>query len=137
MQAAETAIVAFLFVNSIYDIKRREIILVSVAVMDVLGFILSLLVFKRSIYEIAIGIIPGAVLFICACASAGKLGCGDALVMITVGIWQGFIRTVYILFTALLIASFVSLCLLIANSKQRDIPFIPFVCMGQMITWIF
>lgn len=136
MQAAEAAIAIFLFINSINDIKRREIILLSAVLMDVLGFIASVLIYKRNICEIAFGIVPGVLLLICAIISDKKLGIGDAIIMIAVGIWQGFIRTVYIIFVALFAAALYGIFLIIVNKKHRDIPFIPFICMGQLITWL-
>ncbi len=136
MQAAEAAIVIFLFINSINDIKRREIILWSAVFMGVFGFIVSVLLFKRNICEIAFGIVPGVLLLICAIISDGKLGLGDVIIMIVVGIWQGLIRTVYIVFAALFGAALYGTFLIIINKKYRDIPFIPFICMGQLITWL-
>ncbi len=137
MQAAEAAITIFLVINSMHDIKRREIILSTALFMTVLGFIASLIIFKRDIYEIMAGIVPGVLLLIYAAASDGKLGIGDAVIMITVGIWQGLIRTSYILFAALFASAVFGICLIMADRKQRDIPFIPFICIGQLITWIF
>ena len=137
MQAAETAIAVFLFINSIYDIKRREIILFGTVVMAVLGFAASFIMFERDIYDIVCGIIPGVMLLLCAAASNGKLGLGDAIIMMAVGVWQGLIRTAYILLVALFAAVFFGLCLIIVNRKQKDIPFIPFIFIGQLMTWLF
>ena len=110
---------AVLALNSIHDIKRREIILSSVILYGTFG--------------IVFGWIPGIVLILLSVASKGNIGIGDGIMICAIGCWYEFMETVGILFLGLLLTIPCSLILWKCGWTNKELPFLPFLCGGWIL----
>jgi leader peptidase (prepilin peptidase)/N-methyltransferase len=133
---------AYLFVMSIYDIKRKEIqIGISVFTAIILGIIkLYLCVRGEQMWYLLLGgIFPGILLLFVSFCSQKQIGAGDGIVFIINGIVLGFFENMVLLFLSLLAAAVVGTGMLLLKRMNRKdkIPFIPFVFIGYgvMCLW--
>lgn len=128
-----------LFVCGLRDIKKKKIPVL------LLGFILfiSLIYFwamrgqEEKIPGMVNGWLPGMVLLILAFASH-QIGYGDAVAAVILGNFLGMKETLYVLFFASIICSLVGVMEMIRKKKEitTRIAFIPFMCIGVVITYI-
>lgn len=121
------------------DIKRREI---SVMVLLIFGFLSILcLVFGMRIntLDFILGVMPGIVLAIISIITKGELGMGDAIVILVLGAYFGFVEICEILLFALLFSALFSILLLIfkRTSLKREYPFVPFLLGSFIFVHIF
>lgn len=79
--------------------------------------------------RLAAGVLPGVVLLLAGKWSGGQIGTGDGLLVMIIGIYLGFWKTMIILFYASTAAGLVGLFLLLILKKNSkyEIPFIPFL----------
>lgn len=133
--------VVFLTICSITDIKKKQ-----VSVMVCLLFVLTGLVFNvismnelkeiRGLWKnLLFSMAPGVILFLLAMATKEKIGKGDGLVMIVMGILLGMERSVQILMLASLMSAFVAVLLIVVRKvrKNQEIPFVPFLAVGMCL----
>ena len=84
--------------------------------------------------KMVIGCIPGVVAAVLSGVTHGKLGLGDAIVILAVGIWCGIDKTGLIMMIALVCAALTAAVLLIIKKATRKtaLPFIPFIFAGYI-----
>lgn len=84
--------------------------------------------------KLVVGCIPGIVAAVLSAVTRGKLGIGDAIVILAVGIWCGIDKTGLILMIALACAALVAAVLLVIKKATRKtaLPFIPFIFAGYI-----
>lgn len=82
--------------------------------------------------QLMIDMIPGIVVYIVAFLSREKIGKGDALTLIFVGIVAGVETVLSALFVSLMITAILSSVLLVLKKVKRDtkLPFLPFLSIG-------
>lgn len=82
-------------------------------------------------------LIGGGLLFLLALIP-GALGGGDIKLMFALGLFLGLNKTLYALFFAFVLASFISLILLVFKVKGRKdyIPFGPFLALGSFLSFL-
>ncbi len=128
-----TAAVIFigLVVLSIQDIKTKRI-----GIIPILAMMLILIVFARmrdtGIKELVLGILPGAAAALISVITRGKIGMGDALLIIALGIGCGFDMTLEIWMASLLLGAVVGIAMLALKKANRktELPFVPFLLVG-------
>lgn len=135
-------IVILLGISSYTDIKNRKI---SMRLLLVFG-ILAILVWIEKLYTngiievctILVSILPGLLLLLLGKATRESIGYGDGYLLIVIGIYIGFIRTVSILITALFLTAIISIFLLIFRkvSRRTEFPFIPMLLISYLIKFI-
>ena len=88
-----------------------------------------------SIGGMAIGAIPGASLFVLSLISKGKLGMGDALMVLVMGLFIGLRQTVGELMMAVVFAGIFALVLVAAKKcrKGDELPFVPFLAAAHIL----
>lgn len=124
-------IIAVLLIgNSIVDLKRREISLKLSLGAAMLGTTIIWAANLRSISFIGLGLIPGLFMVLAAIFSKGKVGMGDAIVIMALGLLWGLQATFEALLLALVITGLISIIMLAAKKWQTGtrLPFIPFLC---------
>ena len=124
------AVFLVLAVNSVLDIRKREIFPVLTIAAAAAGAALRLAVFNESFTGLVLSLIPGAFMALTAAVTGGKAGFGDALVLICAGAWEGAAETWFAFFTSLFLAAAVSVIPVIRGKKDAGIPFVPFVLAG-------
>ena len=118
---------AVLAVNSIQDLRKREILLFPTAAAGTAGIFWQMMAAHRQVPILFCDMLPGLLLICLSRATRGKLGAGDGLLVWTVGIWLGFFEILGILVWGFLLAGGAAILILILKSGKREIPFIPFL----------
>ena len=118
---------AVLSVNSIQDLRKREILLFPTAAAGAAGIYWQMLEVHRQVPILFCDMLPGLLLICLSRATRGKLGAGDGLLVWTVGIWLGFFEILGILVWGFLLAGGAAILIVILKSGKREIPFIPFL----------
>ena len=85
------------------------------------------------------GLVLGGVVWWISWATKDRFGRGDAMVILCLGLYLGVGICLSVLMWALLVASFLSLYLLLVQKKSKDhaIPFIPCLAAGYLIHTMF
>ena len=133
----------FLLWNSICDIRKKEIVPVSIGIFA--GIRLLYLFFQipdmrdRVFMEltfIAAGMLPGLVLYIVGRIHPNTIGQGDGLVLMVTGLYVGIKEVWEIVMWAFLLAGLWCICLLCLKKCKRtsSVPFVPFLLTGEVLS---
>lgn len=122
---ATTVITGLLIVNSVTDIRKREILLLPTLLVLAGGVIRNRAAFTT--------LLPGIVLLLLSAAAPGKIGFGDGLAVCAAGVWCGTERILIILFFGLLAVPAAAGILHIRKQRVRELPFIPFLLLGFLV----
>ena len=90
---------------------------------------------KQKLEAILFSMIIGVTLLVAAKISNQRIGYGDGIIFLILGLWIGFWDGISLLFFSLILSSIISVYLIIVRRKGRDyrIPFIPFVTAAYII----
>ena len=85
------------------------------------------------IWSLVKALLPGAMLLLAA--AAGKAGCADGLILMALGIAEGYPRSLFVCMIGLALAALMSGILLLAKKVRRTtkIPFVPFLEAGWLM----
>ena len=103
------------------------------------GLIVSLIL--RSPAKIALSALPGLILLIISIATREKIGRGDCVTVIGLGLWIGIRGTLLSVFVGIGLSSVVSIIYMALTeikglSGKKAIPFIPFLMCGLVVSII-
>jgi leader peptidase (prepilin peptidase) / N-methyltransferase len=126
---------SILVVVSVIDLKH-QIIPDRIVIITLIIGILSLLIGDISLKSSLLGMITGGSTLFLLAMIPGAMGGGDIKLMFAVGSFLGFEKTLWALLLAFIIASIVSLLLLLFRIKKGGdkIPFGPFLAAGSLIS---
>ena len=125
---------------SVQDIKRKEIsakLLIIGMIISVIGALIGVLIENMSLYDIALSLLPGALLLLLSFVTRQQIGYGDGLVALILGPALG----IEILIIGLLIAFFGSgvfsmILVFVKKAKRKSrIPFVPFITLGTAVAY--
>lgn len=163
MDWKETVLVLFFIFNSILDIKDRKVSLGSCVFIGVIGVSILLYDISCGLYAdnmnmFCAGMFDGTLggfgnicvflimMLLCRCILgilvifAGykglfSIGGGDGMVIMTIGIFQGVMGTIRIVFWGLFLSAILGICLMIAGKVKRntELPFVPFLFLGYIL----
>lgn len=132
----------YLFLMSIYDIRKKEIqIEISVVTIVVLaaGQICRIACGGQVWYLAFTGVIEGGFLMGLSKITHGQIGIGDGIVFTTSGLMFGFFENGILLFLSLVLAAVAGVFLLLFRcvGRKDTIPFVPFIFVGYgvMCVW--
>lgn len=118
---------------------RYQIIPNSIVVLTLIlgGAIFCIYAFEISFMDIVLGMLVGGGLLFALAQIPGAMGGGDVKFMFALGSFLGLYKTLWALFLAFVLASFISVLLLLFKVKGRKehIPFGPFISMGALIAF--
>lgn len=123
---------------SVFDIRKKEIPMWGICLLGMvsLGYLItgSGIIF----YDAIMGCVPGMLLIILALLTKEKVGYGDGLVLLFIGLALGFELSMYMLMLALFLNCVMcgALFALHKVGKQTPIPFVPFLTIGMGIVGI-
>lgn len=123
-----------LLLCAIKDFKKREVSLWSICIGGI-GILGNILVSEGGyLYHNIWGIIIGGCLLIMSKVTGGQLGMGDALVFCITGIGLGFWNNINLLLWSLCLAAIWSIVWSVFHGfyRKRELPFLPFVCLGYI-----
>ena len=138
MNVAEGIMLGILAGFSAYDLKFRRISVQAVGLLGA-GAILYRIVTGAGILELVAGLLPGRVLVILAICTRESSGMGDGLMLCAIGLFTGMKQAVAVLGMALVLASVLSMVLLILRKAGRktEVPFLPCLWAGYLLQCIW
>ena len=127
-----------LLYSSYTDIKNREISGTALILFALAALPLRLLIQGSPITEMLLGAGTGIIMVIISLATQGRLGMGDALLILVTGLYLGFERNLEMLLTALFISAFFSILLFLKEKNlKREYPFVPFLLLAYGLSALF
>lgn len=128
-------IVVFLIPCTITDLKSKTIPIWWTVVFGISAMIYQIFWKKQKLEAILFSMIIGVTLLVAAKISNQRIGYGDGIIFLILGLWIGFWDGISLLFFSLILSSIISVYLVIVRRKGRDyrIPFIPFVTAAYII----
>jgi len=135
-------ILIFLIIQGYIDIKKKEISIRLCFAAAVVFFTLRIgliLFYTRNKEEISFltGLLPGVGMLLLSFITRGKIGFGDGLVIIVMGILMPVKRIIYIILTALFLVSVIGWAMIILGKikRNKEIPFVPEILISTVF-WI-
>lgn len=119
---------------SFYDIKEKEIPILSIVAGGGLLLVMAVLAGSFSVHASIGGILLGAILYAISKLTKEAMGVGDVMVFGVLGIVLGGMEALVLLFYSLVMAGIFSVIMLLLHkvSKKQAIPFLPFVWMSYL-----
>lgn len=137
---ASFIITGFLIWGSVWDLKKKCIPFYYLYCFG--GVVVCYLLIKGLVKQnveillVALkGAIPGGISLLLSYVSKEQIGYGDGVVIVFIGMLLGISKVVGIFWIALLLLVFFSVCLLIAKKakKKTEVPFLPFLLLGNIL----
>lgn len=140
MTKLQAGALLFVFWNSISDICKKEISMLSVLVFSIVRLFYLLFCTVQGQVQLAeiiavllMGMLPGLILCVMGRVSRGAIGMGDGIVVVVIGLYIGWKQTITMMMYALFFAFLWSVALLITKKYTQNsrFPFVPFLFIGQ------
>ncbi len=130
----QITLAVFLILNAARDLIHRKILLKSIPVFSLLGFLLI----REKPVNLFLSILPGIFLLLLGKITKQAIGYGDGLVVLVVGIYLGLTETVYVVIAALFLSSFWGAFHMLRNKTNRksELPWIPFLFAAVLWRWL-
>lgn len=130
----QTVVLGLLAVCSMQDIKTQKIRLNPVLVTGILGVILHMLYQKIQLGNMLLGMGIGIAVWLVSFVTKGKIGIGDAVLLMVTGIYLGAQQNLELFLTALFLAGLWGLYLLVVRKRPRTetFPFVPFLLVAYV-----
>ncbi len=130
-------IILGLTIWSIEDIRFHLVDIRKVGAFAVLGLFLQLACRNESIISIALALLTGAIMYLVSILTKEKLGKGDAFVVMTMGIYIGFIDVIRSLWIGSILAAAMGLLIIVVRKKniRYEMPFVPFLLGGYLVVY--
>ena len=138
---SQAVVMGMLTICSAEDIKKKKIGLNLILAFGILGILFHMLWRIQTIESVLLGMSVGVVLLFFSVLTGGKIGAGDAVLLIVTGIYLGLEQNLELFFCGLLLSSVWALTLLVMRKKSRkdSIPFVPFLLaayMGMLVSML-
>ena len=127
-----TAVAVFLLICSITDLREKVIYLRVLIPFAAIGAVLAASSGREAVISGAAGVITGLFILLLSFATKGAVGEGDGLVLMTTGIYLGFLGNLRLLCSGLFLSALFSLGAIVVRGWKRDreLPFMPFLLAG-------
>lgn len=133
--------IALLVICSFFDIRWKKIPIWALVAGGIWGLVSIGIrcVFGRTLLSVAGGtlaaILPGAVFLVLSFLTEKKIGCGDGILLIILGVLEGLKMVSLTCCVGLFMQSLfaVGLVLMKKADKQTCIPFVPFLLVARLI----
>ena len=118
-----------LIYESIVDIRQMKIDVRAAIIVFIFDIVVGLTCYGRHIESMAIGAIVGGLLIFLAWVSRQRIGYGDGIIFVVIGICMEPLELIGILWCSTLLAGIYGMIKIIVCKKGRDykLPLIPFV----------
>lgn len=135
--AVNAVVLALLIYESVVDIRRLKINIIPAAVVGVFGLLMNTLVYKRPVWWMA-GLAVGLVLLLAALVSRERIGYGDGIIFLVLGVCVEPESVLWILWLSMLAAGIVGCVGVIRGKRDRKsaMPYIPFVLAAYVAVFL-
>lgn len=136
----EVIIFVLLCICSVFDIRKKEIplIILSAGFFAALGIdIWHIWKESASVAEMAASVLPGVFFLLIGFCTGEKIGYGDGLLLIVMGLFLGFGRCFLVVCISLVFSSAFALVLLVFCKAGRNsrLPLVPFLTIGMGVSF--
>lgn len=136
----KAAVFVLLCISSAFDIKRKEIPLITIAAGFLTAFGINVWIAAQggiSVADIAVSVLPGVLFLILSLCTGEKVGYGDGLFIIVLGLYVGVGRCLVIVCFGLLLSSAYALILMAVKKAEKNsrLPFLPFLTIGMGVSF--
>lgn len=133
--------VAYLLGCSIYDFIWKKLPIWIVVVGSILGLLIGIgqiYFLKEEWSDLLWGLVPGICVIGMSLVSEDKIGLGDGVVLLTLGLLLGMEATIMAAVIGLFLATLAGVFLMIVKKVglQTSVPFIPFLTLGVVLACI-
>ena len=127
----------FLGIAALMDVKNKRIHIALIVIYAAAALIVTMFGAK-SISQIVLGVSVGGILLIIGFLTKWKIGAADGLMLAILGISIGIDRVLIMFFITTLLAFVFAIALIIIKkvNKGKEIPLLPFMLGGYVITLI-
>lgn len=124
-----------LLAGSLLQDAKNKNISVKWLLLNALTALLAAYFTKMQLSELAAGLLPGAFLFLAAFATHGRIGKGDAGVVLILGMYLGMWGSLTVLLFGCSLSALFGVCMVLSRrfSPKRYMIFSPFLCAGYII----
>lgn len=124
----------FLGIGSYYDMKNQKIPLCFLIIFLGIGSLCNLFLCYQSFAGILGGIVLGSLFLAFGWLTQEKIGYGDGIALIILGILGGSKTLLTVLFFAFFLSGIYGIWLLVRTKAKgtQEIPFLPFLFLGMM-----
>lgn len=124
-------------VTSIFDLRYKRIPLLLIISGTVLG-VVAIITRGAESSELVYALMPGILLLITAFLTREKIGYGDGMLLLGLGLLEGVIGCLGDLLIGLLLASVFGLILFVFGKRGREItlPFVPFLLAAHALRFL-
>lgn len=132
------AVLFFLLIMSYFDIRSREIPLMPLIAFGTIMLISCIyeIIQGREILELICCLSPGIVLIVFHITAPKHTGLGDGLILLLTELSMPLYYCMEALFITAIATLLFGLGLLILNRKSQIIPFVPFIFIGYLGTFL-
>lgn len=134
MRISFIVVTCMLLINSISDLVRKEICLKLTLTAGIVGVIFQFIYLRAGLINVLLSLIPGVILLFLSVITKGKIGAGDGIVVLCIGIWSDLYNALNIVMTGMFLAALGGVVLFFLKSKVKELPFVPFLLAANMIT---
>lgn len=137
---AEALVCVLLFICSVFDIRKKELPLMIL----IAGFLAALGIEMwhickglETVSGIAESLLPGVFFLFLGFCTREKVGYGDGLLLIILGLFLGFYRCFLVLCFGLIFSSVFALILLLFRKAEKNsrLPLVPFLTIGMGVSF--
>lgn len=127
-----------LLYESVVDIYGRKIDVKAAAVVCIFNIITGIIIYKYKVYFVISGALTGVILILCAWLSRQRIGYGDGIIFIVIGMCMEPVKVIGILWGALVLAGIYGMIKIIMMKKDRNykLPFVPFITLAYAVMFI-
>ncbi len=132
---AETVLLFILAGAGYEDFREKKIHLLIPLAGGVTGILLQVIFRERTLGDLLLGSVPGAVFLLLSLWGKGSVGSGDAMMLLVCGIYLGFWENIALLFLALWLTGITALFFIVIKRKGKHdrLPFLPFLAAAYLI----
>lgn len=135
------AVLIFLSICTIFDIRKKEIPLIPAGAGMTAAVGLTIWrIGNGSIFavQILLSLLPGLFFLLVSWCTKEKVGYGDGILLLIIGLTVGFNQCFTGLCISLFLSAFFGVLLLFFHKAQKNsrIPFVPFLAMGMGVCFI-
>lgn len=132
---AETVLLFILAGAGYEDFQEKKIHLLIPLAGGVAGILLQFIFREKTLGDLLLGSVPGAVFLLLSLWGKGVVGSGDGMMLLVCGIYLGFWESIALLFLALWLIGITALFLIVIKRKGKHdrLPFVPFLAAAYLI----
>ncbi len=135
LSGSVAALTGMLAMNSVWDFRSGEILLTPTCCCIAAG-VMTMVAKGAVMREIADALLPGIAVLLLSLLSGGRLGMGDALVILALGAWLRPSHTIFVFALALVVETAAAALYRLTGGQKKELPFVPALFAGYVVSMV-